>query len=553
MYIITSGRLRITTTSPDGTQHMVGEVSPGEVVGELALLSGEPRAATAIAIRQTHMVEMTLPVFEELARRHAEAVLRLAKMVIKRQQRSLQIVPTKPIRALNLVLIPASRDVPLVSFAGALTAHLEAHGTTLSVDSDRLDSALGKPGASQSAQDHPTGLLTSAWLNEQESRYHYLLYVADPDWSEWTARCVYQADRVLILGVAGANPQPGPIEEAVNQRKMPVRQELILLHPEGTRQPSGTARWLSKRELHAHHHVRLNDPSHMKRLARRLAGKALGLVLSGGAARGFAHVGVLRALEERGIEVDLIGGTSMGSLIGGVFATDVALEEAIQIAARFANPQQLFDYTLPFSSLMASKKVTRVMHEALGNHLIEDLWRTYFCISSNLTRATAKIHHQGYLWHAVRASIAIPGIFSPILDGEDILVDGGAMNNFPVDIMVRLCDGGPVIGSNTCPPMDRAQSTYFFGPSINGWRVLWTRINPFSPALPVPSLLGSLMRAQEIRGVTSMRHAESLADVVIRPDVSAFNIMDFAAYEPIIEIGYQTAKTALSNWPPSHA
>ena len=288
----------------------------------------------------------------------------------------------------------------------------------------------------------------------------------------------------------------------------------------------------------------------MKRLARRLAGKALGLVLSGGGARGFAHVGVLRALEERGIEADLIGGTSMGSLVGGVYATDVGLAEAIQIAARFANPKQLFDYTLPITSLMASKKVTRVMREALGDHLIEDLWRPYFCISSNLTRAKAMIHDQGYLWRAVRASIAIPGIFSPILDGEDVLVDGGAMNNFPVDIMVERTDGGPVIGSNTCPPMERGQSTYFFGPSINGWKVLWSRINPFTPAMPVPPLLGSLTRAQEVRGITNMQHMESLADVVIRPDISAYNILDFAAYEPIIEIGYQTAKTALSDWSP---
>ena len=549
MYIIVSGRLRITTASPDGTQHVVGEVSPGELVGELGLLSGEPRVATAVAIRETHLVEITLPVFEQLAERHPEAVIRLAKLVIKRQQRTLQVSPSQPIRALNLTLVPASPDVPLIKLADMLADHLGTHGSVLTLDSKRLDNALGKSGASQAAPDHPLGLVTSAWLNEQENRYRYLLYVADPDWSPWTERCVCQADRVLILADAGANWQLGPVEQVISHRKISVRQELILLHPEDTRQPSGTAHWLAKRDLHAHHHVRWGDQSHMMRLARRLAGKALGLVLSGGAARGFAHVGVLRALEERGLEIDLIGGTSMGSLVGGVYATDRDLAACIKLAERFANPKQLFDYTLPLTSLMASKKVTQVIREVLGDHLIEDLWRPFFCISSNLTRAKAMIHDQGYLWRAVRASIAIPGIFSPILDGEDVLVDGGAMNNFPVDIMVERCDGGPVIGSNTCPPMERGHSTYFFGPSINGWQVLWSRINPFTPAMPVPTLLGSLSRAQEIRGVINMQHMESLADLAIRPDIGAYNIMDFAAYEPIIEIGYETAKEQLVNWP----
>ncbi len=549
MYLIVNGRLRILTTASDGTEHTVAEVSPGEVVGELGFLSGEPRAATAVAIRETHLAKMTMPVFQQLSERHPEAILRLTRMVIKRQQRSLHANESKPTRALNIVLVPTTQDVPLTRFADALADQLIHHGLTLTLNSERLDDAIGKPGASQAVCDDPIGLITSAWLNEQESRCRFILYATDRDWTPWTECCLSLADRVLILGEAGSDPQPGPIEQAIKQREMPVRQELVLLHPEGTQQPSGTARWLEKRDLHTHHHVRMGDTAHLKRLSRRLAGKAIGLVLSGGAARGFAHVGVLQVLEERGIEVDLIGGTSMGSLVGGVYATDVPLADAVQIAARFANPQQLFDYTLPFSALMASKKVTRVMRESLGEHLIEDLWRPYFCVSSNLTCANAKIHDEGYLWRAVRASIAIPGIFSPILDGEDVLVDGGAMNNFPVDIMVERCDGGPVIGSNTSPPMERGQNTYFFGPSINGWRVLWSRINPFLPAMPVPPLLGSLTRAQEIRGVTNMQHMERLADVVIRPDIGAFNIMDFAAYEPIIEIGYQAAKAALSDWP----
>jgi predicted acylesterase/phospholipase RssA len=217
------------------------------------------------------------------------------------------------------------------------------------------------------------------------------------------------------------------------------------------------------------------------------------------------------------------------------------------MAEQFANPKELFDYTLPLTSLMASKKVTRVVQELFGTVRIEDLWRPFFCVSSNLTRAEAVIHRTGPLWEAVRASIAIPGIFTPILRASDVLVDGGVMNNFPVDVMVQLSEGGPVIGCNVCPLWESIRN-YEFGPSLSGWQVLWSRLNPLSPAMKVPSLLGCLMRAQEVRGVAGLRHAESLASVMICPDVSDFAILDFAAYEPIIEVGYEAAKDQLVSW-----
>lgn len=547
MYIVVSGRLRISTAEANGTARYVGEVSPGEVVGELGLLSGEPRTATARAIRQTDVVKVSQPVFQQLAELYPEAVMRIAKLIISRHQRSMHAPSSAQLRALVLAIIPTMTALSAAQFAEELASHLEMHGTVLTVDSARLDSHLGKTGAANAEPNHPTGLIVSTWLGEQESRFQYLLLVADPEWSVWTERCVCQADRVLQLVDAHATPDVGPIEQAMGKRELLVRHELILVHPKNTVEPANTARWLAKRNVHAHHHVRAGDTAHMRRLANRLTGKALGMVLSGGGARGMAHVGVLRAMEELGIGIDLIGGTSMGSLVGAVYAMDREIDECMTLAERFASPRKLFDYTLPVASLMASKKVTRVLREMLGEVCIEDLWRPFFCVSSNLTRAEAVIHRTGPLWEAVRASIAIPGIFTPILQGRDVLVDGGALNNFPVDIMETLCEGGPVVGSSVCPMVDRYDS-YEFGSSINGWRVLWSRLNPFSPTMRVPSLLGSLMRAQEIRGISGLRHSETIADMTVRPDVSRYSILDFAAYEPIIEIGYRAALDQLVPW-----
>jgi predicted acylesterase/phospholipase RssA len=322
---------------------------------------------------------------------------------------------------------------------------------------------------------------------------------------------------------------------------------LVLLHPANVTWPAGTAKWLANRRVHAHHHVRLHDTAHHQCLARRLSGRAIGLVLSGGAARGFAHLGVFRALEELGIEVDRVGGTSMGALLGAGYAMGRSYAEMYQLAERLANPKQLFDYTLPYASLMASKKVTAVTQEVFEGLHMEDLWRPFFCVSTNLTQAEPVLHQTGPLWKSVRASIAIPGIFSPIQYEGDVLVDGGAMNNFPVDIMQDLCEGGQVIGVNVSPAKEMA-TDYEFGPSISGWRVLWSRINPLAKRMEVPNLVANLMRALEISSIHQKKSMPGLADLLIEPEVKDYASLDFAAYEPIAEVGYQEALGQLAAW-----
>jgi predicted acylesterase/phospholipase RssA len=326
-----------------------------------------------------------------------------------------------------------------------------------------------------------------------------------------------------------------------------ARADLVLLHGADVKRPMGTAAWLARRQVHTCHHVRTNEKAHVQRLSRLLTGRATGLVLSGGGARGFAHLGVLRALEEFGIQVDRIGGTSMGSLIGAGYAMGRDYGEMFELARQFSSPKQLFDYTLPYASLMASHKVTRVLTEMFGDLQIEDLWQPYFCVSSNLSRAEPVVHQTGLLWKGVRASIAIPGFFTPILHEGDVLVDGGAMNNFPVDIMDELCGGGTVIGVNVSPPKEMVEE-YSFGSSISGWRLLWNRLNPFSERVQVPSLGANLMRTLELNSAYKIKSEQPLADVIIQPDVKEYSIMDYSSYREITEVGYQEARKQLARW-----
>jgi NTE family protein len=160
------------------------------------------------------------------------------------------------------------------------------------------------------------------------------------------------------------------------------------------------------------------------------------------------------------------------------------------------------------------------------------------------------IHDFGPVWHSVRASTAIPAIFPPLLDHDgDVLVDGNVMNNMPLDVMRERCEGGTVIGLNPMPTDDKVKR-YHFGPSLSGWDALMGKLRWFGATTRAPSILGSVMRATEINSANRMRQApfRALADLLIEPKLGDYPILAFDQYEPIIEIGYASAREALAGW-----
>ncbi|MGC8486838.1 MAG: patatin-like phospholipase family protein [Clostridia bacterium] len=322
----------------------------------------------------------------------------------------------------------------------------------------------------------------------------------------------------------------------------------MLLHPVGTRRPQGTAAWLKMRTVLRHYHVRSDNTADVARLARHLTGTAVGPVLSGGGARGFVHVGALQALEEAGIVPDLIGGTSIGAIMGGLTVLGWRPEDVLELGKTFGSPRALFDYTLPYMSLMTTGKVTNLLKRWVEDTQIEDLWVPFFCVSANLTQGDVVIHRTGPLWKAVRASMAIAGIFSPVLHNGDVLVDGGALNNFPVDVMRRIAGGAQVIGVQASPPTDPF-AHYEFDSGISGWRILWHRLNPLVPNLKVPSIASILLRSVEVK--SAVRPADVPGaddpDILIWPDTSTFKLLDFSAYKALAETGYRAAREALAH------
>lgn len=547
MYVVLNGRLRFTAADSQGNIVASNEVGPGETIGEFALITEERRSATVFAVRETNIVKLTPTVFANFVRERPQIMGHLTRIIIERQQQGLQSKKVAALAKLTLAIVPISPSLDAFGFAQTLANAMSRYGDTLPLDAPHFDSHTSHQEAAQTPPDSPHGPAVAAILDELEASHDYLLYVADPNLTHWTRRCLGQADRVLLLADPHQNPLPGTVEQWLNQFEVPIRTELVLWHTPQTERPKETAVWLDKRQVHTHHHIRQEDDQHMARLARRLTGHAIGLVLSGGAARGYAHVGVFRALDELGIPVDYVGCTSMGAIVGGSIVKFENYEKLNAVYQVEADPKQFFDRTLPIASLMASHKITRFLQRSFEDLLIEDQWLPFFCVASNLTTAEPVIYQRGPLWRAIRASISIPGVFTPVMEDGDVIVDGGVIDNFPAATMAKLCESDRIIGVNVSPYQDKKRY-YDFDTAVSGWRILFSRLNPFAKSMRAPSIVGVILRTLDINSTRRAKEEEALVDVMIYPDVKKFKTTDYDQWQAIAQTGYEAALAPLTAW-----
>jgi predicted acylesterase/phospholipase RssA len=378
------------------------------------------------------------------------------------------------------------------------------------------------------------------WLDGAERDHRFVVYRADAKDTEWTRRCVRQADRVFLVGSAGGDGAVGRAEVAAQETRAQV--ELVLLHRDYSSPPTGTAAWLESRAVAAHHHVSLDGCDDFDRLARRLAGRSVGVVLGGGGARGMVHLGVMKALEEAGMPVDAIGGTSIGAILGAGWAQgwdhEARLEKAV---CAFVRTRRLVGFTFPAVALSSGKKISQLLRaeDHLGERRIEDLWRPFFCVSANLSTAQAVVHDRGPTWWAVRASASLPGVLPPVCDGHEVLVDGGVVENLPVDIMRARLEGA-VIAVDVGREVDLRVAEPF-DPTLSGWRVLGRRLNPFRPRLDVPTLVDVMLRSREVGARRAQRDALAARppELLLRPPTEACDTLDFRQGCELIDAGYR--------------
>jgi NTE family protein len=554
LYLVTSGRLEASVASPDGPE-IVGQIGRGESVGEMGTFTGKPRRATITALRDTVLARIELATFHEMMKASPALALNLNRVIIDRLQRrnTSQKVAHNVANIAVLSVSPGLRPSPVLE---SLTAELQRQQhTVLHLTSASIDAAAGRPGAAQAGEDDLAGRRWLAThLDQLEGRYDLVFYETDPEPTAWTRRCLRQADEVLLLGDAAAPAELSALEHVcLNglQNVARTRQTLVLLHPSRTVVQAGTRRFLAARPgVRRHYHLRAGEPKDLGRLARFLSNTAVGLVLAGGGARGLAHLGIFKALLEAGVPVDAIGGTSIGSLLGASFAFDwdwdfIYRESRSQF---LANPTSDFNL-VPLVSLLAGRKVDRALEKLMTATDIEDLVLPFFCVSTNYTRACEHVHFRGNLKRAVMASMAIPGVFPPVINGNDLLVDGGVFNNMPVDVMART--GVRTILAVDLRPQDKQRGPLDFDQVPNTWALLLDRLRPKAARrYPLPSILTTLMAANTLNSEQKMSAVAHDVDLLFNPEVSRFGFLEWKSFDLLVDQGYRHAQEVLAkHWP----
>ncbi|KAJ3022451.1 phosphatidylcholine and lysophosphatidylcholine phospholipase [Thoreauomyces humboldtii] len=513
----------------------------------------------------------------------------------------------------TVAILPVNALVPVADFARELTNAMQLVGASVSVlNNGSVMNTLGKHAFSRIGK-----LKLMSWLADQEESHRMVIYVADGGVnSPWTQRCVRQADCIFLVGLGDESPEIGEFERLLLGMKTTARKELVLVHSHRYCVTGSTAQWLKNRAwIHAHHHVqmqlsaprmlaaatRVNTLSNLKshfavsmprdsgtpgatvdpvgnqhmesgkstlhlhtgirsdfaRLARRLLSRSIGLVLGGGGARGVSHIGVIRALEEAGVPIDMVGGTSIGSFVGGLYARDNDHVSVYGRAKMFAGRvvskwRQILDLTYPVTAMFTGHEFNRSIWKCFKETQIEDCWLPYFAVTTNITWSRMEVHQTGYMWRYIRASMSLSGYLPPLCDKGSMLLDGGYLNNLPADIM--RAQGAQTIIAVDVGSVDDT-SPVMYGDSLSGWWALMQRYVPFFGTYVtnkygrIPLMADIQSRLTYVSSVKQLEDAKAIEGVYyLAPDVQKYGTLEFDKFTEVFDVGYAYGQSIVAGW-----
>lgn len=542
LYVVAGGRLNVAVTGPDGVETIVREIGRGTTVGEVALLTQSRRTATVRAVRDTLVGRLSQEAFERLMEEDPRAALQLTRVVAG------WLLPGSPPPRNS-----APSTVALVPAAGADRAEIAARlGATVAMrvlDAPAVDQVLGE-GAARSPAGAPQERALADYLDGAEVDHSLILLVADDDpGSPWTERVLRRADRILVAVSAGTSPDRAArrLLRQLQAVAPDVPREVVFVREFGQPPPGITELWRDAGGFARQSHVLADSRADWRRLGRHLTGSSTGLVLGGGGARGFAHIGVLRALIEAGVEIDRVGGSSMGALVGGLWSIGLTPDEIVEANREIWHEiRPLKGFTLPFVALHGSHRSRTAMARCFGNRRIEDQARDFFCTSTNLTRNRSMVHTSGPLARYVLASVSIPGIVAPVIDRGELLVDGGVLDNLPVDPMSST-GAGTIYASDVSPP--RTFSVGLHWQDAPGVVDLLRHRFRRGAGTAFPSIVRILERTATLasdRAASAQRMRDDVR--FIAPPVAPYDTLDMSHLDEIVEVGYRAALEAIPTW-----
>ncbi|XP_049665446.1 patatin-like phospholipase domain-containing protein 6 isoform X2 [Accipiter gentilis] len=551
-YIALNGRLRSVIQKGSGKKELIGEYGRGDLIGVVEALTRQPRATTVHAVRDTELAKLPEGTLNNIKRRYPQVVTRLIHLLSQKILGNLQQLrgpfassglgmasssePTNPTSNLSTVaVLPVCDDVPTAAFTLELKHALNAIGPTLLLTSDIIRARLGS-----SALDSIQEYRLSGWLAQQEDIHRIVLYQTDCTLTPWTVRCIRQADCILIVGLGDQEPVLGELEQMLENTAVRALKQLVLLHREDGPSPSRTVEWLNMRSwCSGHLHIKCprrvfsrRSPTKLRemyekvfeksadrhsdfsRLARVLTGNTIALVLGGGGARGCSHIGVIKAMEESGIPIDMVGGTSIGAFIGALYAEERSAVRTKQRAREWAKCmnsvfETVLDLTYPITSMFSGSAFNASINKVFQDKQIEDLWLPYFNVTTDITASAMRVHTDADIARNLGAKTVIA-------------IDVGSQDE------TDLCN---------------------YGDSLSGWWLLWKRLNPWAEKVKVPDMAEIQSRLAYVSCVRQLEVVKSSSYCeYIRPPIDRFKTMDFGKFDEIYDVGYQHGKVVFDGW-----
>jgi len=518
IYFLRAGRLGAIRQDEGMDPHFLGVIRPGEPAGEMAMISGTVHSAKVVALRDSEILALTRAAFFKAADEDAKIMAQLARLMIQRARQTA-----------NRVSLGSPSVFGFYGMSEAVKAREQV---------EQIAHAVRQLGYSICVMGVEAERSSTEWFSTAEEGHDFILYVAESHETYWKSVVGRQVDRLFLMAKGAGLPEDcvsTPLPEPLLRQRLV---DLILIQSADCLLPSGSEAWLDSLPAAQLFHIKDGSDDHYARMARFFTGMAVGLVLSGGGARAYAHIGAIKALRESDTPIDFVCGTSMGAVIAAALAMGWDDQEIDwRIRKAFVDSSPLDDIAFPMIAMTRGLKVEERLEEHFGDFQIADLWLPFFCVSSNLTLGTYQMHARGQLRWALRASISLPGILPPVNDGDNVLVDGGVMKNLPADVL-RNMHRGPIVAVDVSRA--RGLSATDVAPPPSLWRWFWS--GEWRQGPPIVALL---MRAGTVSTGRDLIASREASDVLVVPNLAGIDIRDWEAFDPAVGAGYIAMQASL--------
>lgn len=531
-YLVTSGRLG--THAGRGAEGQGHVFEAGHSLGEEELLYRYPHRQALMALAETEVIRVSPQGFETLWN-HPDLARRMFMRVIGQSSHA-RMEPARP--STHVIALGALGDASLSDLVPRMAKLFGATREALFLQASTIKDLLNVPTLALKEADHLAWMRIRSWYSGVVNRHAHVLLALDREHPAWNRFCVASADTVVALADAtrpASSPGDGSWFEPT-EAALPKQRWLALVHPADLDRPSGTREWLRRHAMPRHLHLQGTSDRELMRLMRMVTHTGVGVALGGGTARGYAHFGVMRALADVGVPVDIVGGTSIAAPIAAMFALRFSEDEMEATNKRLLELRPFKDYAVPRTAFLKGRRFEQLARATFGEIDIEDAWLEYYCISTNLSTGQEMVHASGRIWRATMASGALPMVIPPFIDGRHVLVDGGLVNNVPVDRMRERTEG-PVIAVNVSRLDD-----WVVGNSPEAPRPsLMERLRSWITLQGNPGIMDVLVRSMVVSSEQKLRSMVGRVDLYLEPPVAEFGMTQFEAMEVMAQRGYEYA------------